>query len=146
MQLASAAADGQARLVRRGPDRDLVPASFDYGAMVLDRFGIIRYCDTLALQLLGAGPPEVIGRDIRTLIPQLPLSARTPGYNLAYATFCATRGPRLCRAFDSSGRVASLEIWLDKLDDYYEILIGVRKPVARAATGDDCLHREASPV
>lgn len=146
MQLANAAGR-QARHVRHGrQERDPLPTPVAHGAVVLDRFGIVRYCDTRALKLLGAGPDGLIGRDIRSLIPELPISARTPGYNLAYATFCATRGPRLCRALGSNGRAANLEIWLDKLHGYHEILIGMRQPVARVAIGDDCLCGEASPV
>lgn len=85
--------------------------------MVLDRIGIVRYCNADAAQLFAAGAESLVGKHISALVPDLPFSRRTPGYNLAYAAFWAPDGP--CRRHSgvgSSGGSFDLHIALERLE------------------------------
>ncbi|MBI4291870.1 MAG: hypothetical protein HY661_10355 [Betaproteobacteria bacterium] len=102
--------------------------------MVLDRSGTVRCCDDQAANLFGARPESLVGKHINALIPGLPLNVRTPGYNLAYATFWALGGPpRLHCGVDSCGGSFDLRIALEKLELNKKqwILLSLHRPVER---------------
>lgn len=58
-------------------------------ALLLDIEGRITDANSAAATLLGRRASALEGQDISQLIPDLPLSRTTPGYNLAYAAFHA---------------------------------------------------------
>lgn len=98
--------------------------------MVLDRLGTVRYCHDEAANLFGTRADSLIGKHIKALIPDLPLNARTPGYNIAYAAFWAPDGPRqgYC-GVDSRGRSFGLQIALAnrELEKKQQIVLSLRR-------------------
>lgn len=58
-------------------------------ALLLDSEGRITDANAAAATLLGRRASALEGKDISQLVPDLPLSRTTPGYNLAYAAFHA---------------------------------------------------------
>jgi hypothetical protein len=82
--------------------------------LALDAAGNIQRCDTAAAELFFASPEMLVGRHITKLIPELPLKPDTPGYNVAYATFCAARPVWLWfKAVDSAGCTMRLYVSFD---------------------------------
>lgn len=103
LQPAASGAAGGARAVRAG-----VPA-----AIVMDCYGTVQHCSSSLAGLFQTRPRFLIGRHIRELIPNLPLSAATPGYNAAYATFWAAKGEQGgFEGVDSYGKTFGLRIAL----------------------------------
>jgi hypothetical protein len=66
-------------------------AAAPLSGMVLDASGTIQRCDPMLAEVLQATQEAVVGRHVTAFIPDLPLKPATPGYNLAFATFCAVR-------------------------------------------------------
>lgn len=62
------------------------------GSLVLDTNGIIRFCSAAVAWHAGAIAAGLIGRPIKSLLPQLPFNHDTPGYNVAYAMFSFASG------------------------------------------------------
>ena len=98
-------------------------------AMILDRSGTVRYGHADAARLFHISPNALVGRHVTELIPELPLDRRTPGYNLAYATFWAPAGPpRAFSGVDSQGRSFGVRVGLDRLEleKHQYILLSLR--------------------
>jgi hypothetical protein len=57
----------------------------DWHTLTLDLTGDIVGCDQDLVHLLGSQADVLIGKPVRTFIPGIPFSAKTPGYNFAYA-------------------------------------------------------------
>lgn len=102
----------------------------EFATMVLDKAGIVRYCNAAAARLFRANTRDLARRHITALIPGLPFNAETPGYNVAYATFWAAGGRwRSFGGADSAGRSLRLQVFLDKLqlEGGYQILLNLRR-------------------
>lgn len=63
-----------------------------HGSLILDLFGVVRFCNRDLAQLVHCDPSELIGRAVRRLLPDLGFSAKTPGYNLALAKVMFSQG------------------------------------------------------
>jgi PAS domain-containing protein len=115
---------------RRKSSGNAVAHIVELATMVLDKSGIIRYCNAAAARLFRADTLELARRHITALIPSLPFNAETPGYNVAYATFWATGGRwRVFGGKDSAGRSVWLHVLLDKLEleGGHQILLNLRQ-------------------
>lgn len=55
--------------------------------LLLDRHAVVRFCNARMESLFNCRKGDLDGRDVAKLLPSLPLRKRTPGYNLAFATF-----------------------------------------------------------
>lgn len=113
-------------------------------AMILDSSGTVRYCHADAAHLFHASPSVLVGRHIRELIPDLPFDQRTPGYNVAYATFWAPEGPpRGFCGVDGQGRFFGLQLTLDRLqlEKHQQILLNLRLQVESADLAEPCADR-----
>jgi len=55
--------------------------------LVVDETGCVMECNQSALTLFGKSDHELLGMPLAELIPTLPLSTDTPGYNMAYGAF-----------------------------------------------------------
>jgi PAS domain S-box-containing protein len=55
--------------------------------LVLDARGCITFCNTPAADLFGRAKDDVIGKQVTTLIPELPFGRYTPEFNLAFVFF-----------------------------------------------------------
>lgn len=55
--------------------------------LLLDKHGVVRYCNTEMESLFNCRKGGLDGCDVAKILPSLPLRKRTPGYNLAFATF-----------------------------------------------------------
>ena len=78
--------------------------------LTIDPEGRITECNPEAKTLLGWETDGPWGRCATAVIPTLPFSPNTPGYNLAYAIFHAANGiwmPRM--AYASDGRALSVD-------------------------------------
>ncbi len=106
-----------------------------FATMVLDRSGTVRYCHADAARLFRSNAHTLGGHHVREVIPNLPFNPRTPGYNVAYATFWASEGPqrRFC-GVDGQGGLFGLQVALDKLElqKRHQIIVSL------AATGCTC--------
>jgi PAS domain S-box-containing protein len=65
--------------------------------LVIDISNRITGCSPAASRLLGQSSERLAGQAIDSLIAELPFSANTPYYNLAYAVFHAANGTSLSR-------------------------------------------------
>lgn len=71
--------------------RDLITSNV-IGSLVLDSKGLIRSCSTVVARLAGTTESELIGRAVKALLPRLPLSSGTQGYNVAFVKFLSAPG------------------------------------------------------
>ena len=69
-----------------------------FATMILDSLGTVRYCHADAARLFDASANTLVGRPVRDLIADLPFNSKTPGYNIAYASFWA---PRIFRNWEA---------------------------------------------
>ncbi len=96
-------------------------------AVTLDITGKILCCNAAALSLFGPAP--LPGRDVRSLMPDLPFRRATPGYNIAYATLWAANSAwRRFSGRDGRGRLFRIEASLNQEEFRLrqQILLGVR--------------------
>ncbi len=106
----------------------------DFAAMVLDRSGVVRYCNTAALRLFRTGGRALVGQHVTTRIPGLPFKSETPGYNVAYATLWAATAIWLrFSGVDSQGRSLNVHVSLNKfeLEGHHQILL-ILRPAAES--------------
>lgn len=79
--------------------------------LTLDAEGRITACTLEAKELLGWELEYPEGCAATTVLPELPFSAKTPGYNLAYAVFHSANGMWMRRvAMLADGRKALVDI------------------------------------
>lgn len=62
------------------------------GSLILDGNGTIMFCSNALALLVGTTASELVGRTIKSLLPEMPLSPTTPGYNVAFAAFSWAAG------------------------------------------------------
>ncbi len=125
----------QQKTKRHSPERQkssINPAAraVELATMILDKSGIVRYCNAAAARLFRASTRELTQRHITALIPGLPFNSETPGYNIAYAAFWAAGRPwRVFGGADSRGCSLWLHVLLDKLEleGGYQILLNLRQ-------------------
>lgn len=138
LRLADSGQSGGAGAVREAP-----PA-----AIVMDCYGTVRHCSPDLAGLFQTRPRYLIGRHIRDLIPNLPLSPATPGYNAAYATFWAQTGEqRGFEGVDGQGRKFGLRIALigPKLRAWRQKTRARRKENARSGAQQELLYCLCQP-
>ena len=78
----------------------------DWHTLTLDVMGHIISGDQDLANLLGPQAGVLAGRAVKTVIPDIPFSAKTPGYNLAYAIVHGANGAevrRTARSADGRG-------------------------------------------
>lgn len=81
-----------------------------HAALRLDAHGRITHASPAASELLGSTSDELTGQVASAVIPGLPLSPTTPGYNMAYAVFHAADGAWVRRtALSMDGRRIPVE-------------------------------------
>lgn len=112
-------------------------ACADTGTLLLDSKGIIRFCSASAARIVAASPHQLVGRQIRTVLPGLPINPLTEGYNIAFAAFSA--GTQKVRSWSVAGdthRQSPVEgaIALLKIGGVYLFSLELRN-----ARGTDCL-------
>ena len=79
-------------------------------SMSIDVSGLVVNCTPSAGRMLQGAGTGLAGRAIRDVFPELPFSANTPGYNLAYAIFHAAGKHWVRRvALLKDGRSVSIE-------------------------------------
>ncbi|MCF8156274.1 MAG: hypothetical protein K9K35_09750 [Rhodoferax sp.] len=74
----------------------------DWHTLTLALTGDIVGCDQDLVHLLGSQADVLIGKPVRTFIPGIPFSAKTPGYNFAYAIVHGVKGARVRRTVRTS--------------------------------------------
>lgn len=79
------------RAVERRTEKVDIPARSTTSELIIDSKGIITACPDVLLRTMGATKEEVVGNNVRSLIPALPFQAATEGYNIAYARFSAAQ-------------------------------------------------------
>jgi hypothetical protein len=57
--------------------------------LILDRYGYIRSCGRDVAALADGASRQLVGQQVKRLLPALPIHADTPGFNIAYAVFQA---------------------------------------------------------
>lgn len=63
-----------------------------YGSLILDLFGVVRFCSRDLAELMRCEPSDLTGRAVRQLLPDLAFSEKTPGYNISLAKVMFARG------------------------------------------------------
>ena len=71
-------------LAARPPSRGWA-RQYGYGSLIVDLFGIIRFCSASCARLMGLDAEEILDRPVQTVLADLPFTDRTPGYNLTIA-------------------------------------------------------------
>jgi len=56
-----------------------------HGSMILDLFGVIRFCSRDWARLMRRNPSDLTGRAVRRVFPDLAFSEKAPGYNVSLA-------------------------------------------------------------
>jgi len=69
----------------------------DWHTLTLDVEGGITSCDEGIEYVLGSQADALAGKAVTAVMPELPFSAQTPGYNLAYAIFHGANGAKVRR-------------------------------------------------
>ena len=100
-----------------------------HASLVIDAAGRVVTCTPRAARLLRCAGASLAGRAIREVFPELPFSANTLGYNLAYAVFQAA-GKRWVRrvALLEDGRKIHFETTLSSVagESGRQIVMGLR--------------------
>ena len=73
------------------------------GSVIVDSKGAIRFVSDCLAQLAGIPATELMGRSVRSIMPDLPLGAETEGYNVAFGAFTAARRQRQSWVFRAYG-------------------------------------------
>jgi hypothetical protein len=86
------------------------------GLVMLDSQGHICSCSDSLAALAGVAPLKLLGQPVKTLLPGLPVSDNTPGYNVAFAAFHAASG-RVYRSrlIKSDGSAIAVSVLLNVL-------------------------------
>jgi len=129
-------------------DNSAIPGS-QLAMMVLDKFGMVRYCSVFAARLFHAGAQELIGRSINAVVPQLPLRPDTPGYNVAYATFwSALNCGQEYTVIRSQGDAVPIRVFLEKLsgEGQHQILVYLTPAEKREAVCADFAYAPCLPA
>lgn len=79
------------RAVERRNETLAPPTRTTTSELMIDSRGIITACSDTLLQAIGVTKAQIVGNNVRALIPALPFQADTEGYNIAYATFSAAQ-------------------------------------------------------
>jgi PAS domain-containing protein len=107
------AADSIANQFKETPASALSGSS---GLMMLDSQGHICSCSEGLAALAGVTPVELVGQAVKTLLPAMPVSGNTPGYNVAFAAFHGASGRvYLSRLIKSDGSSIAVSVLLNVL-------------------------------
>lgn len=88
------------------------------GIMVLDQTGLIRTSNRQAASIFGGSPDELRGRSIASLIPDIPSSHNSPGFNARSVAHLSERvGWREYKGVDLKGRTLQLKFDLLRMND-----------------------------
>lgn len=99
------------QIIERFLDRQAHEPSQQDAVLTIDAEGRISACTLEAKALLGWESECPEGCAATTVIPELPFSAKTPGYNLAYAVFHSVNGMWMRRvALLADGRKTLVDI------------------------------------
>jgi PAS domain-containing protein len=80
------------------------------GSLMLDSKGTILTCTAALARLCGVDEEDLVGRHIKDLLPAVPLSRNTEGYNIAFVTYsCASGRNGSWRLFTASGDIVPVE-------------------------------------
>ena len=63
-----------------------------HGSLILDIFGVVRFCSRDLARLMRCDPRDLTGRAVRSLLPELAFSEKTPGYNISLAKVMFAQG------------------------------------------------------
>lgn len=63
-----------------------------HGSLILDIFGVVRFCSRDLARLMRCDPSDLTGRAVRSLLPDLAFSEKTPGYNISLARVLFAQG------------------------------------------------------
>jgi PAS domain S-box-containing protein len=107
-----------------------IPQPTDGNAIItIDTEGRITECNHEAEELLGWDADDQRGRAATSVIPTLPFSPKTPGYNLAYAIFHAANGiwmPRVAIAQDGRSVCVDTALSSAVVDSVRHITLSLR--------------------
>lgn len=111
----------------------------DWHTLILDTAGKISCADQNLAHLLGVDADGLAGKSVNTVIPDLPFSELTPGYNLAYAIFCGASAAavrRMARAKNGNGVLVDTVLSGRNINGHRSILLSFR--CSRAESGSTC--------
>lgn len=92
------------------------PRQMPDATLVVDATGSVVECNQRALMLFGKTAEQLLDTPLAELIPTLPLSADTPGYNLAYGVFHASGHQWLHHvALAANGQCKPIHIHINQL-------------------------------
>lgn len=90
------------------------------GIMLLDHMGMIRSTNRHAAALFRASSDRLIGRSIASLMPDIPFSLNSPGFNAkSIAHLCEGNDWRTMKCIDLHDRKFALRFGLTRINDGY---------------------------
>jgi hypothetical protein len=116
------------------------PLSASFGLMTLDGQGHICSCSESIAALAGIPPVKLLGQPVKTLLPALPVSGDTPGYNVAFAAFHGASGRvYLSRLKKSDGSAIAVSVLLNvlRVNREYRFSLEVRELPRKLAERQD---------
>lgn len=116
-------------------DPGLMPTSESNAALVMDINGCIVECTLAAADLLGRMAESLVGQDVSVVLPGLPFSQETPGYNLAYVSMNHAMDTwKKSTALTPSGGSIAVEIvlYIFKRGSKYFLALCLRRPTFSA--------------
>lgn len=114
---------------RRSATGGALPSQARDAALVIDAESHIVRCSQSVADLMGKTVEALTNRPVKEIFPRLPMTAKTPGYNLAYAAIHGAQGGWM-RHFGrpTNGALIPLEISFTcmKVDKKFQIAINIR--------------------
>jgi PAS domain S-box-containing protein len=80
-----------------------------YASLVLDVYGSVLFCNRDVARLFGCDPGEVVGRQVKSFLIDLPFNESTPGYNLAVTIVWYSEGWRPVRVRTRDGAMIDVQ-------------------------------------
>jgi len=116
--------------------------------LILDVRGRIQFCSRAVASVFGRDMTNLLDQPITVLVPDLPIRAQTPGYNVAYASFWfSDRKWHRFRATDGGARsfIVDLALSLLNLGGTRGFVLDVRHSAA-AVAADAVLRRQIDGI
>jgi hypothetical protein len=117
-----------------------------HGSLILDLFGVVRFCSCDLARLMRCDPSDLTGRAVQNLLPDLAFSAKTPGYNLSLAKTMFAQGQwQPLRLTRDKSETLLIDAALESVEIQKRRLFHVDLRWPSRRSGDDLVEIETMP-